>query len=252
MSGVFLQGTQFAGPQQSFDGRYSERRALQMTKGREIDSMRHIAFAAAAVALAALLLAGCGQGGEAVPGAAGSGEAAPGQTTQAADPPAADDSPLDLTGQEAAGHQADGISRENALSVALENAGVPEEDAYNIKNEMDEDNGIPIYEIEFETEYGDYDFSIAREDGRIVGADYEVDEEWLSVLGGSAVTLEEAVTVVQGKVPGVSAEEIQIWEEHGDGRGRYEGELFYGGMEYEFEIDPQTGMIFDWNADLRD
>ena len=66
--------------------------------------MRHIAFAAAAVALAALLLAGCGQGGEAVPGAAGSGEAAPGQTTQAADPPAADDSPLDLTGQEAAGH----------------------------------------------------------------------------------------------------------------------------------------------------
>ena len=157
--------------------------------------MRHVAFAAAAVALAALLLAGCGQGGEAVPGAAGSGGEAPGQTTQAADPPAADDSPLDLTGQEAAGHQADGISRENALSVALENAGVPEEDAYNIKNEMDEDNGIPIYDIEFETEYGDYDFSIAREDGRIVGADYEVDEEWLSVLGGSAVTLEEAVTL---------------------------------------------------------
>ena len=252
MSGVFLQGTQFTGPQRSFDGRYSERRALQMTKGREIDSMRHVAFAAAAVSLAALLMAGCGQGGEAVPWAAGSGGEAPGQTTQAADPPAADDSPLDLTGQETAGHQADGISRENALSVALENAGVPEEDAYNIKNEMDEDNGIPIYDIEFETEYGDYDFSIAREDGRIVGADYEVDEEWLSVLGGSAVTLEEAVTVVQGKVPGVSAEEIQIWEEHGDGRGRYEGELFYGGMEYEFEIDPQTGMIFDWNADLRD
>ena len=252
MSGVFLQGTQFTGPQRSFGRRYSERRALQMTKGREIDSMRHVAFAAAAVALAALLLAGCGQGGEAVPGAAGSGGEAPGQTTQAAAPPAADDSPLDLTGQEAAGHQADGISRENALSVALENAGVPEEDAYNIKNEMDEDNGIPIYDIEFETEYGDYDFSIAREDGRIVGADYEVDEEWLSVLGGSAVTLEEAVTVVQGKVPGVSAEEIQIWEEHGDGRGRYEGELFYGGMKYEFEIDPQTGLIFDWNADLRD
>ena len=58
MSGVFLQGTQFAGPQQSFGRRYSERRALQMTKGREIDSMRHVAFAAAAVALAALLLAG--------------------------------------------------------------------------------------------------------------------------------------------------------------------------------------------------
>ena len=28
--------------------------------------------------------------------------------------------------------------------------------------------------------------------------------------------------------------------------------LFLDGMKYEFEIDPQTGRIFDWNADLRD
>ena len=44
---------------------------------------------------------------------------------------------------------------------------------------------------------------------------------------------------------------MDIWEESGDGRGRYEGELFLDGMKYEFEIDPQTGRIFDWNADLR-
>lgn len=30
------------------------------------------------------------------------------------------------------------------------------------------------------------------------------------------------------------------------------GELFFDGMKFEFEIDPQTGRIFDWNADLRD
>ena len=35
-------------------------------------------------------------------------------------------------------------------------------------------------------------------------------------------------------------------------RDRYEGELFFEDMKYEFEIDPQTGKIFDWNADLRD
>ena len=32
------------------------------------------------------------------------------------------------------------------------------------------DNGIPIYDIEFETDYGDYDFEVAIADGRIVGA----------------------------------------------------------------------------------
>ena len=51
----------------------------------------------------------------------------------------------------------------------MDNAGVPEDDAYNIKNEKDSDNGIPLYDIEFETDYGDYDFEVAIADGRIVG-----------------------------------------------------------------------------------
>ena len=144
------------------------------------------------------------------------------------------------------------VSREEALAIALDNAGVPEGDAYNIKNETDGDNGIPIYDIEFETEYGDYDFEIAIDGGRIVGADYEVDEEWLDALGGSPVGLEEAAAVVAGKVHGSSPEDVKIREESEDGRGRYEGELSFDGMKFEFEIDPQTGLIFDWNADLRD
>ena len=144
------------------------------------------------------------------------------------------------------------ITREEALAIALNNAGVPEEDAYNIKNETDSDNGIPLYDIEFETDYGDYDFAVAMADGRIVGADYEVGEEWLDTLGGSSVTLEEAAAIVADKVPGSAAADVEIWEESGDGRDRYEGELLFDGIKYEFELDPQTGIIFDWSADLRD
>ena len=187
---------------------------------------------------AALLLAcltGCGgqAGGTALGGTAPSG----GQT------PPASSAPETPAGE---------ISREEALAIALENAGVLEGDAYNVKNETDSDNGIPLYDIEFETDYGDYDFEVAMADGRIVGADYEVDEEWLDALGGNPVTAEEAASIVAGKIPGASAADVNIWEESGDGRGRYEGELFLDGMKYEFEIDPQTGRIFDWNADLRD
>ena len=144
------------------------------------------------------------------------------------------------------------ISAEDAMAIALDNADVPEGDAYNIKNETDSDNGIPIYDIEFETDYGDYDFEVAMADGRIVGADYEVDEEWLDALDGSPVTAEEATSIVAGKVSGASAADVSVWEESGDGRGRYEGELFLDGMKYEFELDPRTGRIFDWTADLRD
>ncbi len=143
------------------------------------------------------------------------------------------------------------VDSDTAFAIALGNAGVPEEDVQNRKVERDEDNSIPIYDIEFETAYGDYDFEVAIEGGAIVGADYEVDEEWLATLGGSAVSLDEAKEIVQGKVPGAPLEDIQIWEESEDGQSRYEGELFYGGLKYEFELDPNTGRIFDWNADLR-
>lgn len=43
-----------------------------------------------------------------------------------------------------------------------------------------------------------------------------------------------------------------MWEESDDGRGRFEGELYHDGIKYKFEIDPKTGIIFDWNADLRE
>ena len=207
--------------------------------------MKRILIFGLAAGLLLACLAGCGAqqstiGGQAVP--ASSALEAPSGQEPAPSPSSAPNG----------GTSSGEISREEALAIALDNAGVPEGDAYNIKNETDGDNGIPIYDIEFETEYGDYDFEIAIDGGRIVGADYEVDEEWLDALGGSPVTAEEAASIVAGKVSGASAADVSVWEESGDGRGRYEGELSLDGMKYEFEIDPQTGRIFDWNADLRD
>ena len=88
------------------------------------------------------------------------------------------------------------IDQDAALALAMEKAGVPEKDTYNVKVERDRENDIPIFQVEFETEYGNYDFEIAITGGKIIGADYEVDEEWLDRLGGSPVTLEEAKQVV--------------------------------------------------------
>lgn len=155
------------------------------------------------------------------------------------------------SGSESDTVSASDIDRDAALAIALENAGVTENDIYNVKVERDRTDGISVFDIEFETDYGDYDFEVAVSDGTIVGADYEVNEEWLGRLGGSPVTMEEAKSIIQDKVPGASADDIRIWEERDDGRARYEGELFHDEMKYEFEIDPETGIIFDWNADLR-
>ena len=107
------------------------------------------------------------------------------------------------------------ISREEALAIALDNADVPEGDAYNIKNETDSDSGIPIYDIEFETDYGDYDFEVAMADGRIVGADYEVDEEWLEAIEEEAredvkgTFLQDAPIVAVSSYTGQGIEELK-------------------------------------------
>ena len=93
------------------------------------------------------------------------------------------------------------IDDKTAFMIALDDADVPHDDAYNIKVEQDGDNGIPVYDIEFETNYGDYDYEIAIENGAIVKADYEVDEQWLDRLGGNPVSVEEAKNIVLEKVP---------------------------------------------------
>lgn len=218
--------------------------------------MRRILYLGLMAGLLLVLLAGCGRQTGTDPGLESqsdpnlSASPSPGAQEQTPSEPGSQDQRIPSSSPSGETEPGE-TSREEALAIALNNAGVPEADAYNIKNERDGDNGIPIYDIEFETNYGDYDFQVAIADGRIVGADYEVDEEWLDTLGGDPVSREEAAAIVAGKVSGSSSADVDIWEESGDGRGRYEGELFFDGMKYEFEIDPQTGIIFDWNADLR-
>ena len=144
------------------------------------------------------------------------------------------------------------ISREEAIEIAMENADVPAEDAYNIKAERDRDHGRNVYDIEFETDYGDYDFEIDLDSGEIVGADYEVDDEWVRRQADNEVSYEEAKELVSSKAENAPVDEIGLREESEDGESRYEGRVIYDSMVYEFELDPRTGIIFDWNADLRD
>ena len=164
---------------------------------------------------------------------------------------AAPSSPTSTSGQTGSTAIDQEISRDDAFSIALENAGVAQSDAYNVKIERDSDNGIPIYDIEFETNYGDYDCEVTIADGSIVGSDYEVQEEWAYRQPDNPVSEEQVKALVQQKVPGAPASDIQVRQERDDGRTRYEGSLFYNGIYYEFEIDSQTGVILDWNADLR-
>ena len=64
------------------------------------------------------------------------------------------------------------------------------------------------------------------------------------------ISEDEAINTILGKVPGASRSDIvSFGREYDDGRWIYEGELRYNGLEYEFEIDAQTGNILEWEID---
>lgn len=66
-----------------------------------------------------------------------------------------------------------GISAEKAKEIALERAGVKASSVKYIKVTKDKDDGVYIYEVEFETASYEYDVDIRVSDGKIL--DYEKD-----------------------------------------------------------------------------
>ncbi|MEE3362791.1 MAG: PepSY domain-containing protein [Anaerovoracaceae bacterium] len=64
------------------------------------------------------------------------------------------------------------------------------------------------------------------------------------------ISRNEAVQIVLGRVDGAKESDIrELDTDHDDGQLVYEGELRYGGYEYEFEIDGETGEIIQWKID---
>lgn len=146
------------------------------------------------------------------------------------------------------------IDEAQARSIALEHAGVAESDAAFYRVERDSDDGRAVYEVEFYSGNTEYDYEISAETGEILSYDSDI-EGWAAQSGnaeGSAVTLEQARALVAERIPGVSADSVQIEQERDDGRDIYEGEVYYDRTEYEFEIDASTGSFIKWSVDYRD
>ena len=169
-------------------------------------------------------------------------------TASAADDTAAQDQRTSADAQNTASSA--GVTLENAKTIALTNAGVNSADATFVKAKEDRDDGRTVYEIEFYTADGEYDYEIDKATGKILDVDY--DAEAYAPASGNAITLEEAKQIALAKVSGATDSDIHIEADHDDGRMIYEGEIRYGRKEYEFEIDGTTGAILEWHAEYDD
>lgn len=144
-----------------------------------------------------------------------------------------------------------------ALQTALADAGVNEADASRIRVTMDRDDGMLVYEVRFDAAEVEYDYEIDAESGRIISTDVERwddddrDDRNRTANANVAVSREEAVKTALGKVSGATEKDVRIELDYDDGRYRYEGDIIYNGIEYDFEIDADSGRILEWEEDRR-
>ncbi len=165
------------------------------------------------------------------------------------------------------------LTEAEAKAKALAHAGLTSDQVTFFKCVLDWDDGRQVYDIEFyDGNYTEYDYEIDPNTGDVVS--YDHDTEYVpaapsggnrgpgytesqspsaSAGGSTTITADQAKQLALSQVPGATVNDIREFEtDYDDGRMRYEGKIYYGGMEYEFEIDAYSGAICGWDAEVAD
>lgn len=143
------------------------------------------------------------------------------------------------------------IGEDAALQAALEAAGISEADASRIQVSRDRDDGREVYDVRFDAGQTEYDYEVLASDGQIISSDVERrdDDRNNGNNADVAVSREKAIDIALAKVAGASDNDIRIELDYDDGRYKYEGDIIYERVEYDFEIDANTGDVLEWSEE---
>ncbi len=162
--------------------------------------------------------------------------------------------------------EAEKISLEKAVEIALGDAGVAKEDARLTKTRLDSNDKIPHYEIEFIADSKEYDYDIALSDGKIL--EIEKETEYNSIAASKSEQTKAAETTaakanvqkpagyisvddakaVALKSAGIKIEDA-IFEkasfDSDDYVPHYDIEFYSNGYEYDYEISATDGKVLE-------
>ena len=225
--------------------------------------MRKLTVAAIIAVMAAGVFTGCGNAGTAqMNSATGTTAESQNSGTQDDDAQNVDQSTngtADQTGSNAGNSD---IGEDAALQAALEAAGVSEKDASRVRVSLDRDDGRMVYDVRFDAGQKEYDYEIEASDGQVVSSDVEQigddrydddrdddDDRQNKSSVDVAVSREKAIEIALAKVSGATENDIRIELDHDDGRYKYEGDIIYERVEYDFEIDANSGDVLEWSEE---
>lgn len=184
-----------------------------------------------------------------------------------------------------AGCSSESVTQAQATDIALEHAGVAQEDTTALSVEQDKENGVDVYDIQFTTSDRTYHYDVSRKTGEIVNYSYDgvetagstttkdktdttkdqstssasktegqstAQQSGTDTQANAAITEEEAKSIALEHA-GVAAEEATIYKvkaDYDDGRSVYDVEFAVGTTEYDYEISQDTGEVISYDQDV--
>lgn len=156
------------------------------------------------------------------------------------------------------------IGKDAALSAALKAAGLTKDQVKNIEVKLDNDDGVMVYEVEFDRGYDEYDYDINAKTGAVVAYDNEISGKDVKSTGSSNKNTSAAKENVIGKAAAKSAAlkhagiteaqatQLKVELDRDDGKLVYDVEFKSAGYEYDYEIDAVKGTILQSDKELDD
>ena len=135
----------------------------------------------------------------------------------------------------------DGAIVSSDVEAIENNAGIQDDDTQNsnsVQNEKDQTDA---------SDSGNAQGQTGTEN--TAGQDQNQSSANSGSSAGVAISQDEAVQIALDRVPGATAQNVKIELDRDDGRYKYEGEIFYNRIEYDFEIDANSGTILEWSEE---
>lgn len=151
------------------------------------------------------------------------------------------------------------IGEIKAKSIALEHAGVTEQQATFLKVHLDYDDQRVVYDVEFFSGSTEYDYEIDATAGDIL--EYDKDIDYYSIPNSASASSGADQYIGESEARSIALNHAQVKEEsaffikayldYDDGCVDYDVEFYVGDIEYEYEIDAASGSILEYDHETK-
>jgi len=145
------------------------------------------------------------------------------------------------------------IGRDAARDAAVKHAGLDTQQVKSAVVQLDYDDGLMVYEVEFCADGWEYDYEINALDGTVLESDKEfTGQEQLPIQPPDGDIGEQLAVETALKHAGLTLEQVEnlnCERDEDDGTYYYEVTFRSGTWEYEYEIAAYSPNVLDWEKE---